>query len=170
MRHLQVSIIGDADATPRACALAEKIGAMFAGHGITVVTGGRGGIMEAANRGAVKAGGITIGIIPGHDISKANEWCTVVIPTDLGQARNVLTALAGDAVIVLGGGAGTLSEIAFAWMYNKPILTMKGLSGWSEKLGDTVIDHRRTDPIIVCNDIVDLEKTILSICEGIRPA
>jgi uncharacterized protein (TIGR00725 family) len=163
-RNAQATIIGDSDASRETCLIAEKIGLMVAKHGITVVTGGRGGVMEAACRGARNAGGITIGILPTEKVSDANKWCSIVIPTGMGHARNVLTVLGGDFIIALGDAAGTLSEICFAWIYNKPILTLKGYAGWLNKFDGDKLDHRRSEPIVVCENIDHLEKEVLSIC------
>jgi uncharacterized protein (TIGR00725 family) len=83
--------------------------------------------MEAASRGARDAGGLTVGILPGSDRSQANRWLSVSIPTDMGHARNALVALAGDAIIAVCGGYGTLSEIAFGLKMGKPVV---GLESW----------------------------------------
>jgi len=168
MRRPQATVIGDSDASLEACKTAEMIGELLAKYGIAVITGGRTGIMEYACKGARKAGGLTIGILPSDNVNDANDWCTVVIPTGFGHARNVLTVLAGDFVVALGGAAGTLSEICFAWIYNKPILTLKGFEGWSERLGGTKLDHRRSEAIIVCKDLNELGKEILVICKKLN--
>ena len=89
--------------------------------------GGLGGVMEAACRGAKETGGTTIGILPSTDRSEANGFVDVAIPTGLGEARNALVVRAADAVIALGGGYGTLSEIALALKAGKPVV---GLGTW----------------------------------------
>jgi uncharacterized protein (TIGR00725 family) len=118
--------------------------------------------MEAACRGALRSGGITIGILPSSEMSDANAWCSIVIPTGFGHARNVVNVLAGDFVIALGSSAGTLSEVCFAWIHGRPILTVKGCDGWLEKLG-TQLDHRGTSSIIECADIDELEKKVIAL-------
>ena len=106
---------------------------MLGRRGITLITGGRrGGVMEAASRGAARAGGLTVGITPGDDARAANPWCDIVLPTGLGHARNAITALAGDFVVAVGGGAGTLSELCFAWIHARPIYVLAGSEGWSD--------------------------------------
>ena len=167
-RRLQATVIGDSDAPPELCKLAEQVGAMLARFGITVITGGRGGVMEAASRGASKAGGTTVGILPSSDMDDANPWCGVVIPTGLGHARNVVNVLAGDFVIALGGSAGTLSEVCFAWIHAKPILTMKGGDEWLEKTGSD-LDHRHTTSIVLCSDLNELEKAVIATCKSLSP-
>jgi len=164
-RAFQVSLIGDGHAKPETCAAAEHIGAFAARHGMTLVTGGHGGVMEAASRGAAQAGGLTVGIVPGSCFEEANVACRVVIPTGLGHARNVLTVLAGDAVVVLGGGAGTLSEIAFAWIHERPILTLAGHDGWADRLGDQPVDAR-PGRLVRCRTVEELEDHLRAWSEG----
>jgi uncharacterized protein (TIGR00725 family) len=94
---------------------------------VVLVTGGLGGVMEAACRGARKAGGTTIGILPGTDRSAANPHVSVAIATGLGEARNALVVRSADAVIAIGGAYGTLSEIAFALKAGKRVV---GLGTW----------------------------------------
>lgn len=103
------------------------MGRLLAGRGATVVCGGLGGTMEAACRGARNGGGRTIGILPGLDRADANPYVDVAIPTGLGEARNALVVRAADAVIALGGGYGTLSEIALALKAGKRVV---GLGTW----------------------------------------
>jgi uncharacterized protein (TIGR00725 family) len=92
-----------------------------------VVCGGLGGVMEAACRGAKEAGGQTVGILPGSDRAAANEFVDVAIPTGLGEARNALVVRAADALIAVGGGYGTLSEIALALKAGKRVV---GVDSW----------------------------------------
>jgi hypothetical protein len=91
------------------------------------VCGGLGGVMEAACRGAKEAGGLTVGILPGTDRAAANAFVEVAIPSGLGEARNVLVVRAADALIAVGGGHGTLSEIALALKAGKRVV---GLDSW----------------------------------------
>ena len=162
-RSVQAALVGNADATGHTLALANKAGEMLARRGITLVTGGRGGVMEAASRGAARVGGLTVGIIPDTDPDQANPWCDVVIPTGLGHARNSLTALAGDFVIAVGGGAGTLSEVCFGWIHRKPIFILQGSGGWSDRLTGP-LDHRATSVIVRCNSVEELEREVVRFC------
>ncbi len=159
-RRLQAAVIGDSDPPARTLEAAERAGAILAGLGITVVTGGLGGVMEAASRGARQAGGLVVGILPSRRLEDANPWCTVVIPTDLGHARNALTVLAADFVVAIGGGAGTLSEICFAWIHQRPIFLLEGYGGWSDRLGGAPIDDRKAAPIDVCHSLEELEAKV----------
>jgi len=151
-RAPQVVVIGDGRASRPTARLAEQIGAHVAQLGATLITGGRGGVMAAASRGARRAGGSVIGIVPSTALAEGNRWCSVVIPTGLGHARNVVTALAGDVVVAIGGGAGTLSEIAFAWIHGRPIIVVKGRGGWADALTRRGVDARRSSTITAVAD------------------
>lgn len=159
-RAKQITIIGDADASADAFKFAEQISAALAKLGFTIITGGGVGIMEAANKGAFEAGGLSIGILPSASLSDANPYCTVVLPTGLGHARNAVTALSCDAVVSLGGGAGTLSEICFGWIYNKPIFVFEQFDGWSQKVSGQQLDRNYFSRIEKCDSIEDLIKKL----------
>jgi uncharacterized protein (TIGR00725 family) len=107
--------------------VAEAVGRELASRGCVVVCGGLGGVMEAACRGAKQAGGTTVGILPGSDRRAANRWVDVALASGLGEARNALVVRAADAVVAVGGGFGTLSEIALALKAGK---RMVGLDTW----------------------------------------
>ena len=120
-------MVGPGDATPDETAQAEGVGAALAEAGVTLVCGGLGGVMEAACRGARGAGGLTVGLLPGDDRDTANPWVSVALPTGLGEGRNVLLVRAADAIVAIGGGWGTLSEIALALRAGKLVV---GLGTW----------------------------------------
>jgi len=103
------------------------VGRQLAERGAVVVCGGLGGVMEAACRGAKEAGGLTVGILPGTDRAAANAFVDVAVPSGLGEARNALVVRAADAVVAVGGGYGTLSEIALALKAGKRVV---GLDSW----------------------------------------
>lgn len=126
--HLTVSVIGSGVAAPSTDAAAHRVGTLLAAAGAVVVCGGRGGVMAAVCQGAREAGGLTIGVLPGVDTAAANQWVDVALPTGMGEARNVLVVRAGRAVIAVGGGFGTLSEIAFARKLQIPVV---GLDTWA---------------------------------------
>ena len=98
---------------------------------MTLVCGGMSGAMEACCRGASEAGGEAIGILPGHDVSEANPFCTHVVATGIGHARNLAVVSSGRAVIAIGGEWGTLSEIAFARAIGRTVVALRSwtLSG-----------------------------------------
>lgn len=135
-RPLRVSIAGSGGATAHELEMAEEAGRLLAKNGAVLVCGGLGGVMEAACRGALSAGGITIGILPGSDPDMANQYVSIPIPTGLGEARNALVAMASDALIAIGGKLGTLSEIALALRSGIPVI---GLDTWE-------LDEKRSLP------------------------
>jgi uncharacterized protein (TIGR00725 family) len=155
-RPLQVAVIGDSEADRDKYLFAETLGRSLAKVGYTVITGGRGGVMEAVNKGAYEAGGISIGILPSEQICDANRYCNVVIPTGIGHARNVLTVLAANAIVSIGGGAGTLSEISFGWIHKKPVFAFSQFDGWSAKLAGRQLDARFSEGIEAVSSISDL--------------
>jgi len=105
---------GGSDVAPEVLAVAEAVGAELGRRGAIVVTGGLDGVMQAACRGARSAGAITLGILPGEDRDAANPFVSVTVATGLGELRNAVVARNADALVAIGGGLGTLSEIAFA--------------------------------------------------------
>ena len=134
---LQVAVVGASDADEELAATAEAVGAALASAGATVVCGGLGGVMEAVCRGAKTAGGLTVGFLPGTDPSEANAWVDVVVPTGMGEARNMLVVRSAEVVVALGGEYGTLSEIALALRAGTPVI---GLGTWSLVRGDGKAD------------------------------
>ena len=124
---MQIAVIGGNSALPDACALAEEVGREIALGSHVLICGGRGGVMEAACRGARAEGGHTIGILPGADPADANEFVEFPIPTNMGFARNVIVVLSAGSVIAIDGSYGTLSEIAMARNHGKTVI---GLGTW----------------------------------------
>lgn len=121
---LRVSIIGGGQASEEELRLAEALGEAIGRAGGVVITGGLGGVMEAASRGCSRTGGTVIGILPGPSSSEANRWVTLPLPTGMGEARNALVVRAGEAVVSVGGGWGTLSEIALAQKMGIPVAVL----------------------------------------------
>jgi uncharacterized protein (TIGR00725 family) len=127
MQPLYISIIGGGRCGAAEYALAEEVGRLVAREGATLVCGGLAGVMEAAARGAREAGGVTIGILPGHDRAPANLYLDHVLTTGMGHARNLAVVSSGDGVIAVGGGYGTLAEIGLAAKIGRPVVI---LGGW----------------------------------------
>jgi uncharacterized protein (TIGR00725 family) len=125
---MQVAVIGGGEASRERAQLAEAVGRELALAGVTLVCGGLGGVMAAACKGAKGAGGRTVGILPGSDLSEANQWVDVIIPTGLGEVRNALVVRSAAAVIAVDGEYGTLSELALALRAGIPVI---GLGTWS---------------------------------------
>ena len=113
--------------------------------------------MEAACRGAKEAGGVTVSIIPGEQFEDANSFSDIVIPSGIGFARNMTNVLSGHAVVVVGGGSGTLSELAYAWHFGKPILALAWVEGVSATFAGKMLDKRRKHAIIAVKDLQQLE-------------
>jgi uncharacterized protein (TIGR00725 family) len=127
-RVIAVCGAGDAGHGSALALAAEEVGAEVARSQAVLVCGGLGGVMAAACRGAKRAGGLTVGLLPGDDRAAANEWVDIAVPTALGEGRNLLIVRMSDAVVAIGGGYGTLSEIALARKIGRPVV---GLSTWS---------------------------------------
>ncbi|MFA1610442.1 TIGR00725 family protein [Halobellus rubicundus] len=117
---MRVSVIGGSSIDASEAETAESLGRVLAQRGHTIVCGGLGGVMEAVCRGAADAGGHTIGILPTDRRADANEYVDEAIATGLGHARNPLVVMNGDAVVAVDGGGGTLSELGFASVYDRP--------------------------------------------------
>ena len=122
-----IAVIGDSRCAKPALELAEEVGRLVAEKGAYLICGGYGGVMEAAARGAKKAGGQTIGILSGKDSSDMNAYIDIPIVTGMRDARNIIIARTADGVLAVGGGFGTLSEIAFSLMLDKKIV---GIASW----------------------------------------
>jgi hypothetical protein len=119
----QVSVIGSGVEHEPA---AEEVGRLLAERGCTVVTGGLTEVMAAAHRGAKRAGGTTIAILPGESLTEANPWADHVVVTGIGHARNLAVAASGDGVVAIGGSWGTVTEIAFAMRLGRPVVILAG--------------------------------------------
>jgi uncharacterized protein (TIGR00725 family) len=143
----QLSVIGSGICAQDSelAALAEDVGRRLAEAGAVLVCGGLGGVMEAASRGAARAGGTVIGIVPSDSIEDANPHCTHVIATGIGHARNLAVVASGEAVIAVGGEWGTLSEIGFARLLDRRVVTLRswqprGEGAMAEMPGITVAE------------------------------
>jgi uncharacterized protein (TIGR00725 family) len=132
---------------------AEHLGRRLGEAGAVVVCGGGPGVMEAVCRGARSAGGTTVGLLPGLDRAEGNLHLSVSLPTGLGQGRNLLLVRCSDALVAVGGGFGTLSEIALALRTGTPVV---GLATWSLLLGD-----RPVDPFPVAEDAEAAARLVL---------
>lgn len=127
-RRLCVAVVGAGVCDAALAETARRAGRAVAEAGALLVCGGLGGVMEAAARGAAEAGGLSLGLLPGSRASEGNDFLTVAVATGMGEARNALVVLNADVVIAIGGGYGTLSEIALARKRGIPVV---GLRTWS---------------------------------------
>lgn len=137
-----------------------QLGKALVDNDYFVACGGLDGMMEAVCKGARQSEkysfGCTIGILPYLEKEKANPFCDIVIPTGIGWARNQIVVAAGDAVVAVAGGSGTLSELAFAWQMGKKIICYTGFEGWSKELAQKEIDSRRREPILKADTLEEI--------------
>jgi uncharacterized protein (TIGR00725 family) len=124
MPRRYVAVCGATEASESQLAAAKDVGRMLAEAGAVVINGGLGGVSTAASEGAAGAGGVVVGLLPDGHRAGANPFLTVALPTGMGQARNVLIVTAAQSVIAIGGGWGTLSEIAIAKRLGRPVVTL----------------------------------------------
>lgn len=122
-----IGVIGAGTEDAKLNALAHEVGVRIAQSGNMLVNGGLGGVMQASAAGCKSADGISVGLLPGLNEKDANPFINVRIPTGLGEGRNLLIVRAAGALIAIGGGYGTLSEIALALKIGKPVI---GLCTW----------------------------------------
>ena len=166
-RNIQIGVIGDSESTPDESALAYKLGFNLAKLNVTIISGGRGGIMHAVCQGAYEAGGLTIGILPSNDGVDANPYLKVIIPTGMGWTRNSLVVLASDCIVALGGKSGTLNELTFAWIYDKPIISLITsdipADSWSVVMAEKRFDSRRNDSIHRTSDPLEAARLAVSL-------
>ena len=140
-----IGVIGGETCSPAEGETAFAVGREVAARGHTLVCGGRGGVMREACRGARSEDGVTVAILPGDDRSDMNEFVTVPIVTGIGFARNTIIPRTADALVAVGGRYGTLSEIAFALIAGKPVVTM---GSW-----DLTLPDGATAPLVPCDDV-----------------
>jgi len=153
-----VAIVGASQCTPQEAEIAEAVGRELARRDAILICGGRGGVMEAACRGAKAGGGRTVGILPGTSRHQANPYVDIPIVTGLGEARNLIIVRSADAVIAVGGEYGTLSEIAFALKLGVPVV---GLGTW-----ELSKDGRRVEAIVRATSPVEAVERALELGAG----
>lgn len=126
-RRTIIGVMGGGSASSETLKMAVELGGRIAAKGWALLNGGRdAGVMAASAQGAAQAGGLTIGILPDANTDHAAAHIQIPIPTGLGSARNLLNVLAAEVVIACPGGLGTLSEVALALKYSKPVICL----GW----------------------------------------
>lgn len=149
-----VAVIGGNAADPAIAAMAREVGYELGRRGLSLVCGGRGGVMEAACAGLVAArdehdtASLAVGVLPGDDRHEANPFVDVAIPTGIGIARNLVIVRSADAVIVVDGGSGTLSELAFAWQLGRPLVALAASGGIAAEYAGRRVDGRRDDLVV----------------------
>lgn len=120
-----LAIVGSREATTEQAEVAYRIARALAGAGMAIVCGGKIGVMEGAARGARDAGGICIGLLPEEEATYGNPYLTVALPTGMGLARNMLVARTASCLVAIGGGLGTISEMAMALQWGKPVFGLR---------------------------------------------
>lgn len=173
MKKIQIGIIGSAGAeeypsnnspSQKIFDAAYELGKLVGKEGYILITGGKGGIMEAASRGAKEVGGITVGVVKGSKRYTANKYVDVEVVSGMeGCGEETMLVLMCDALIAIGGGAGTLQELSIAYRNKKPIITLRGYEGWGERLKDSYLDTRNTIKIEGVNSIKEAFKTLKQV-------
>ena len=162
-RAPQVCVLGSAEPGSAAYALAGDAGELLARNGITVVSGCGSPATRVAAERALAAGGLVVSIVPSDDIALKDWPCSVLIPCGMGDARNLLMALAGDACLVIGGRAGTISEVCLAWLHHRPLLPLTGCGGWSDELERNPPDERGNSKILSWSSVEELENQLRTL-------
>ena len=125
-RHLPIGLIGPRDASRAQLDTAKSIGAQIGQLGLTMICGGKGGVMAAAAQGCHDAGGLSVGLIPDSDWRQANPFIALPLATGLGEARNMVIAKSCVVLIAIGNSYGTLSEIAYGLHFSKAVIGLAG--------------------------------------------
>lgn len=159
-RKPQVCVLGSAEPGSRAYELAGEAGEALARLGITVVSGCGSPATRVAAERAIRADGVVLSIIPPDQMPPPDWPATIVLPCGMGDARNLLMALAGDACIVIGGRAGTKSEVHLAWLHKRPLLPLVGCGGWSDELPTNPPDERGNSKILPWGSVPELRANL----------
>ena len=162
-RKPQVCILGSAEPGSAAYDLASQAGGALARLGVTVVSGCGSPATRVAAESALRAGGLVLSIVPPGEMPPADWPATIVVPCGMGDARNLLMALAGDACIVIGGRAGTKSEVHLAWLHKRPLLPLVGCGGWSDELPTHPPDERQNAPILPWRSVDELHQRLAEL-------
>ena len=152
-KKILVSIIGGHDIDSKVEQIAHDIGIIIARLGAVTICGGLNGVMKEAAKGAKKAGGLTIGLLPGTDKRDANPYIDIPLTTTIGYARNAMVACSADIIVALPGSHGTLSEICYGMVYKRPILDL---------------GHWNLPGMIKVKDLKDAEKKIKELIKQIE--
>src|SRR4051812_12363108 len=159
-RRRQVCVLGSAEPGSHAFDLAAQAGELVARLGITLVSGCGSPATRVAAERALAANGLVVSIVPSDDIALKDWPCSVLIPCGMGDARNLLMALAGDACLVIGGRAGTISEVCLAWLHHRPLLPLTECGGWSDQLEKNPPDERGNSRILSWSSVEVLESRL----------
>ena len=166
-KKLQIGVMGSDGAicSKKAYRLAREVGKEIAKHNCITLTGGGSGVMEATCRGAKGKGGLTIGILPGHTKAEANRYLDIVIVSGMGFARNMLNIKSCEGVIVIEGGAGTLTEAAYAYQKKIPAVALVGSGGTADHIAGTILDIREHEKILPVYSPKEAVETIIKLAK-----
>lgn len=165
MRKFQIVVIGGSDEHEYSDE-AWQIGKAIAENGAVCVTGGRGGVMESVSKGADAAGGFVIGIVPDDSLDAANPYCSAVIATGMGWGRNYINVLSADLIVAIGGKAGTLNELSYAWALNVPVVACTFAGGWGQWIASNRIDSRKGSDVFVAASVEETVEYITRLVSG----
>lgn len=177
MKKLQIGVIGSAGweeypnkkPDKKALKSAYEVGKLIASKNAILVCGGKGGIMEEACRGAKEKNGITVGVVSGNQRNQVNKYVDVeVVSGAINCGEEALIISMSDGIIAIGGGSGTLQEIATAYRNKKIIVAIKGIPGWANELAGTYLDDRKIIKISFAKSSVDAFKLLLQKIKMIR--
>ncbi|WP_206779332.1 TIGR00725 family protein [Frankia sp. EI5c] len=143
---MQIGVVGPgaAEATPARYELARQVGNLLARAGALVICGGLGGVMEGVARGAHEAGGLCVGIVPGHDRGAANRYLSAVVCSGIGEKRNEMVVDSSDALVVIGGNEGTVNEVLLAKKH--------GVAAFGLDCAPVVTGGRRLDAVVIVDE------------------
>ena len=156
-RRPQICVLGSAEPGSPTFERAGEAGALVASLGMTLVSGCGSPATRIAAERALAAGGLVLSIVPPDHMPPPDWPATVVVPCGMGDARNLLMALSGDACIVIGGRAGTISEVCLAWLHRRPLLPLVGHGGWSDSLPSNPPDERENSVILPWTTTAELK-------------
>ena len=167
---INISVCGsdgdDGDLGSYALEVAETVGRCIAKRGGVLVCGGRGGVMKAACKGGREENGVTVGIMP-QTKDEANEFVDIAIPTGIGHKRNFLVVSASDAVIAIGGRWGTLNEISFAMIFDKPLILIKGTGGCVDEIINGNLMQHVESTYHIANTAEEAVDKAFELCRGL---
>ncbi len=164
---MQIGIIGSnkSQCSKELYEFSYSLGLLLGEKENTIINGGMQGTMEAVSKGVKDSNNKqskVVGILPFDNKDKANKYLDIVIPTGIGFARNSIIVLSSDIIIALGGGAGTLNEISYAWQFGKRVLCYTGTEGWSKKLANQNLDSRKENLLIGFNTLEELSNLLFN--------
>ena len=143
-----IFVAGSHQASETSMKLAEETGREIAKKDCILICGGLSGVMKASCKGNKEENGISICVIPSSEKPDANEFCSIIIPSGIGFARNFILVNSADAVILIEGQAGTYIEALASYIQKKPIIALSGSGGTADKIKNTFLDDTKRIKIL----------------------